>query len=212
MAIKVVIADDHKLILDSLARALAEAEDFEVVGQTESGAHVLPLVARTSPDMVLMDVRMPGMDGLTALDFIRKRHPAVKVVLISASHEQEDIQNALRRGADGYLVKSINPSDIPAALRQAYQGTAFYALGPPESAEEHLSRNAGLTEREIDVLKAVARGLSNRQISEELWVTPETVKFHLSNIYRKLGVSNRAGAVRYAHQQGLSGWAHGHGH
>ena len=204
MAIKVVIADDHRLMLDALKRVLDEAPDFEVLADTDSGAHVLPLVARHTPDLVLMDVRMPGMDGLSALDQIRKRHPDVKVVLISASTDQEEIQAALRRGADGYLVKSINPADIPSALRQAYEGTAFYALGAAESSEEHVARRTGLTERELTILKAVSRGLSNKAISEELWVTEQTVKFHLSNVYRKLGVSNRAGAVRYAHEQGLT--------
>jgi DNA-binding NarL/FixJ family response regulator len=206
MAIKVVIADDHRLILNALSRALEGAEDFDVVGQTESGAHVLPLVSRTSPDLVLMDIHMPGMSGLQALDLIRERHPKTKVVLISASTDQEDIQRALRRGADGYLVKTINPDDIPSALRQAYEGTAFYSLGQGETSEEHLARTAGLTDREVTILKAVARGLSNKQISQELFVTEQTVKFHLSNVYRKIGVANRSAAVRYAHQHGL---AHG---
>ena len=190
-------------MLDALRRVLDEAEDFEVVGETDSGAHVLPLVSRHSPDMVLMDVRMPGMDGLSALDQIRKRHPGIKVVLISASTDQEEIQAALRRGADGYLVKSINPADIPSALRQAYDGTSFYALGASETSEEHVARRAGLTEREVTILKAVARGLSNKQISEELWVTEQTVKFHLSNIYRKLDVANRTEASRWAQLNGL---------
>jgi DNA-binding NarL/FixJ family response regulator len=205
MGIKVVIADDHRLILQSLRGALERSEDFEVVGETDSGAHVLPLVSRTNPDLVLMDVHMPGMDGLSCLDMIRKRYPTTKVVLISASSDPEQIQAVLRRGADGYIVKSINPDDIPAALRQAYEGTAYYALGVSESAEEHVSRTVGLTEREVTILKALARGLSNKQISQEHWVTEQTVKFHLSNIYRKLGVANRAEAMRYAHQQGIAG-------
>src|SRR3954470_11645443 len=204
MAIRVVIADDHRLMLDALRRALAEAGGFGVVAETDAGAHVPPLVSRHAPDLVLMDIRMPGMDGLSALDVIRARHPEVKVVLISASNDQEEIQAALRRGASGYIVKSINPADIPGALRQAYEGTAFYALGAGESAEEHVSRRTGLTDREVTILRALARGLSNKQISQELWVTEQTVKFHLSNIYRKLGVSNRAGAVAYAHGQGLT--------
>src|SRR3954468_1286938 len=199
-----VIADDHKLMLDALRRALDEADGFEVVAETDSGAHVPPLVARHSPDLVLMDIHMPGMDGLSALDVIRARHPDVKVVLISASTDQEEIQAALRRGANGYILKSINPADIPGALRQAYDGTAFFALGAGETTEEHVSRRTGLTDREVTILKAVARGLSNKQISQELFVTEQTVKFHLSNIYRKLGVSNRAGAVAYAHEQGLT--------
>src|SRR3954454_20510662 len=208
MAIRVVIADDHQLMLDALRRALDEAEDFEVVDQTDSGAHVPPLVERHSPDLVLLDIHMPRMDGLSALDVIRARHPDVKLVLISASTDQEQIQAALREGANGYILKSINPSDIPGALRQAYDGTAFFALGAGETTEEHVSRRTGLTDREVTILKAVARGLSNKQISQELFVTEQTVKFHLSNIYRKLGVANRAGAVAYAHEQGLTATGH----
>lgn len=205
MAVKVVIADDHPLILQSLRQALDAAEDFDVVGQTDSGAHVLPLVGRTSPELVLMDVQMPGMDGLTCLDLLRQRHPEVKVVLISASGDQGQIQGALRRGASGYILKSIDPVELPAALRAAINGTVFYAVGGGESAEEHVSRTVGLTEREVTILKALARGLSNKQLSQELWVTEQTVKFHLSNIYRKLGVANRAEAVGYAHRNGIAG-------
>lgn len=211
MTLRVVLADDHRLILESLKRALEGDGDFEIVGETNSGAHVLPLVHRERPDMVLMDVRMPGMDGLTALDLIVKRHPEVKVVLLSASTDGEQIEAALRRGAAGYLVKTVNPSDVPALLRQAFDASAFFAVGASESAEEYVSRRSGLTDREVTILKALTRGLSNRQISAELFVTEQTVKFHLSNVYRKLDVVNRAGAVRYATQNGLNA-AGGGGH
>ena len=204
MGIKVVIADDHPLILQSLRSALDASEDFDVVGQTDSGTHVLPLVGRTAPQLVLMDVQMPGMDGLTCLDLLRQRHPEIKVVLISASGDQAQIQGALRRGAAGYILKSIDPVELPTALKHALNGTAYYPVGGTETADEHVSRTAGLTDREITILKALARGLSNKQLSQELWVTEQTVKFHLSNVYRKLNVSNRAEAVGYAHRHGIA--------
>lgn len=204
MAIRIIVADDHRLMLDALVNVLEAADDFEVLDTTNSGAHVLPLVARHSPDMVLMDVHMPGMDGLSALDLIRDRHPNVKVVLISAADDRAQIEAALRRGAVGYLVKTINPADVPSAVRQAYEGTAFSVVGGGEGIDDQVARKTGLTERELTMLKAVARGLSNKQISHELVVTEQTVKFHLSNVYRKLGVNNRAGAVGYAHEQGLT--------
>jgi len=204
MRVRVLLADDHRLILQALRSALERTEDFEVVGETESGAGVLPLVGRLQPNLVLMDVQMPGMDGLTALDQIRERYPQVKVVLISASDDHERIQSALRRGAVGYLLKSINPDELPAALRTALSGTAFFALGGGETADDHLVRTVGLTERELEILRALAKGLSNKRISQEHFVTEQTVKFHLSNIYRKLGVSNRAEAVGYAHRHGLA--------
>jgi DNA-binding NarL/FixJ family response regulator len=204
MTMRVVLADDHQLVLDSLKRALEGDADFEVVGETHSGAHVVPLVGRVRPDIVLMDVRMPGMDGLTALDLIVKQYPSTRVVLISASTDPDQIQSALRRGATGYLVKTVNPSDVPALLRQAYDATAFFSSGgSSETVESYVSRQSGLTEREMTILKALTRGLSNKQISAELFVTEQTVKFHLSNIYRKLDVVNRAGAVRYATSHGL---------
>ncbi len=205
MAIRTVIADDHQLVLRSLRAALEADDGFEVVGETDSGAHVPPLVSRLRPDLVLMDLHMPGMDGLTCLDILRRRHPEVKVVMVSASDDEANIQSALRRGAIGYILKSINPDELAIALRHAISGTAFYAVGGAETTEQHVSRTVGLTDRELTILKALTRGLSNKQISQENWVTEQTVKFHLSNIYRKLDVSNRAEAVRYARQNGIGG-------
>ncbi|WP_372791265.1 response regulator [Paraconexibacter sp.] len=200
---RVLIADDHPLILQSLKAAVDSAEDFEVIAETDSGPHVLPLVNRTRPDLVLMDVQMPGMDGLQCLDLIRERHPDTKVVLISAGGDPAQVQVALRRGAAGYLRKSIAPAEIPSALRHAVTGDAYFPIGGTESAEEHIARTAGLTTRELEILKSLAVGMSNKQISAEHFVTEQTVKFHLSNIYRKLSVSNRAEAVRFALEQGL---------
>lgn len=201
--LKVVVADDHRLILDGIKRALEEDGGFEIVGEANTGERVLPLVARTSPDLVVLDLRMPGMDGLMCLDQIRKRHPNVKVVVLSVSTDQKLIENVLKRGASAYIVKSVNPIDLPAALRQAVEGTVYNAIGLPESNAAGIAKAAGLTERETVILSALARGLSNEQIAKELWVAEQTVKFHLTNVYRKLGVANRTEAARYAYQQGL---------
>jgi DNA-binding NarL/FixJ family response regulator len=199
---RVLIADDHKLIVEGVKRALEDADDFEVVGECNSGSQVLPLVGRTNPDIVLLDLRMPGADGLTCLAQIRKRYPEVKVVVLSVSTDESVIENVLRRGASAYIVKSINPIDLPSALRQAVEGTMFSAIGLPEPGES-AAKAAGLTEREAAILSALARGLSNEAIGKELWVAEQTVKFHLTNIYRKLGVSNRTEAARLAYQNGL---------
>ena len=200
---KVLIADDHRLMLQGIRRALDGAEGIEVVGEAYTGAQVLPLIGRTNPDVVLLDIRMPQLDGLACLDRIRQRYPNVQVVVLSVFSDAEHIQMALKRGASGYIVKSINPLDLPAAVRQAVEGTVYHALGLPEIDEQSEARAAGLTAREIAILKAVARGLSNQAIGRELWVTEQTVKFHLTNIYRKLGVNNRTEAARYAYQHGL---------
>jgi DNA-binding NarL/FixJ family response regulator len=201
---RVLIADDHPLILAGIKHALEEADGFDVVAETNNGSKVLPLVSQTKPDLALLDMRMPGMDGLTCLDRIRARHPEVKVVILSVSTDPDVIQDVLNRGASAYIVKSVNPVDVPSALRQALEGSVFNAIGLPEKqVADDAAKTAGLTERETSILKALARGLSNDAIGKELWVAEQTVKFHLTNIYRKLGVSNRTEATRYAYEHGL---------
>jgi DNA-binding NarL/FixJ family response regulator len=201
--LRVVIADDHRLILDGTKRALEEDGGFEVVGEASTGERVLPLVGQTNPDLVVLDLRMPGMDGLLCLDQIKKRHPTVKVVVLSVSTDEKLIENVLKRGASAYIVKSVNPVDLPGALRQAVEGNVFSTVGLPDVTAAGTAKAAGLTEREAVILGALARGLSNDQIAKELWVAEQTVNYHLTNDYRKLGVSNRTEAARYAYQQGL---------
>jgi DNA-binding NarL/FixJ family response regulator len=200
---KVLIADDHRLMVEGIRHALEPAEDIEVVGEASVGSQVLPLVRRLSPDVVLLDMRMPQMDGLLCLDGIRKHCPKVKVIVLSVFSDPEHIQAAFRHGASGYIVKSVNPVDLPSAIRQAVEGTVFHAIGVPESNDAAVGKASGLTERELGILKAVARGLSNSAIGKELWVTEQTVKFHLTNIYRKLDLANRTEAARYAYEHGL---------
>ena len=201
---RVLIADDHPLILAGIKRALEEDDQFEVVAEARVGSQVLPLVSQTNPDLALLDLRMPEMDGLTCLDRIRKEHPKVKVVILSVSTDPEVVQTVLNHGAAAYVVKSVNPIDLSSALRQALEGTVFSAVGLPEkTAQEDAVKAAGLTDRETTILKALARGLSNEAIGKELWVAQQTVKFHLTNIYRKLDVKNRTEAARYAYEHGL---------
>ena len=202
---RLVLADDHSLTLQGIACVLGEVPDIEIVAETGHGPDVPRLVEQTKPDMVLLDVRMPGLDGLSILDILRKHNPEVKVVLLSAYAEPEQVEEGLRRGAAAYIVKSVNPLDLPSALRQAYEGTVYSALGAAgsSSAETSITDASGLTSREVTILRAVAGGLSNKAISSEMWITEQTVKFHLTNIYRKLGVANRTAAARYAHRHGL---------
>ena len=203
MAIKVLLADDHRLILAGIRRALEEVEDLEVVGEAESGSQVLPLIHQTNPDLVLLDLRLPDMSGLACLDQIRQRYPEVKVVILSAFNDAEHIQAAFQRGATAYIVKSVNPVDLPSALRQALDQTVYQGVRVIGDVNGQAGDGLGLTDREMSMLKALARGLSNQAISKEFWVTEQTVKFHLSNIYRKLGVANRTEAARFAYERGL---------
>jgi DNA-binding NarL/FixJ family response regulator len=202
--ISVLIADDHRLVAHGVRHALEGSGDIEVVGEAHSGSQVLPMINQTEPDVVLLDLRMPEMSGMACLDLIRQRFPRVKVVVLSGYADPETIESAFAHGASAYIVKSVNPVDLPSALRQTldesvYQGLQVFAGTPERTACDKLA----ITERELEMLKALARGLSNQAISKEFWVTEKTVKFHLSNIYRKLGVKNRTEAARLAYEHGL---------
>jgi DNA-binding NarL/FixJ family response regulator len=201
MALKVLIADDHRLTLDGVRRTLEAVDDIDVVGTAGSGSQVLPLVRGTQPDLVLLDIRMPGIDGITCLELLRKNHPDVKVVMLSAFSDRDQIETALARGASAYVAKTVNPLDLPSVLRQVVDGTVYHAIGLVEP--RHGAEDLDLTRREMSVLQALTRGLSNKAIGQEFWVTEQTVKFHLGNIYRKLGVPSRTAAVHYAHEHGL---------
>lgn len=200
---RVLLADDHPLIIKGIREALAADPDMEIVGEASTAAQVLPLVRHSSPDVVLLDLRFPDGDGLAVLDSIVANHPSVKVAVLSVVNEPERIQAALGRGACAYIVKSIDASDLASALRQALSGT-FYCVGDLAAGDAGQSApGVGLSGREVEVLQGVARGLSNRAIARELWLSDQTVKFHLRNIYRKLGVSNRTEAAKYAFDHGL---------
>jgi DNA-binding NarL/FixJ family response regulator len=155
-------------------------------------------------------MRMPKGDGLTTLSQLKKDYPDLKVIILSMFEEPDHINEALEKGASGYVVKSINPLDLPSTIRQVVEGTVYHpgvagglGAGTSGAPAKPASPPAGLTERELTILRLVAEGLSNLDIASKLYVTEQTVKFHLSNIYRKLGVGNRTEATRYAYRNGL---------
>jgi DNA-binding NarL/FixJ family response regulator len=204
--LKVCIADDHLLILNAVRAALMKAGDIEVVGAAHSGREVLKLIEQHVPDLVLLDHRMPDVDGMSCLRTIKQRWPQVQVVMLSASEDPKQIAEALDAGASAYIGKRINPEDLASALRQVVAGVVYQRSA--DANEEVASAGAPapgdeLTKRERTMLEAVARGLSTKAISRELWISEKTVKFHLTNIYRKLGVHNRTGAMRYAFEHGI---------
>ena len=205
--LRVAIADDHRLMLDGIKRALETAPDIKVVGEAMSGEEMLNLVPRVRPDVVILDLRMPKGDGLTTLAALRKDYPDLKIIILSMFEDSEHIDQALHQGASGYVVKSINPLDLPSTVRQVVEGTVYHPRGrvgesgaAPAASAGH---PGGLTDRELSILRLVAEGLSNLDIASKLYVTEQTVKFHLSNIYRKLGVGNRTEATRYAYRNGM---------
>jgi DNA-binding NarL/FixJ family response regulator len=202
--VRILITDDHPLVLIGMREALDADGGFEIVGEAYDCARVVPLVAQTSAQAVLLDFDMPGMSAFECLDRVRERYrDRVKVIVIGSHSDPAVIESVFRHGGAGYIVKTVDVRDLGPSIRQALDGTAYHAFGLPAINDDTVARDAGLSERETEILRAVARGLSNKAISRELWVTEQTVKFHLTNIYRKLEVSNRTEAARWALAHGM---------
>ncbi len=204
MSIRVCLADDHLLVLSGIKSSLSESEEIDVVGATQRGDELLQLVDQHRPDLVLLDVQISGIDGIECVRRIKADHPETKVVVLSASEDVTVISESLSAGASAYIGKRINPRDLPSALLQIVDQVVYQtcpALAPAAAAPE--APACDLTERELTMLEAISRGLSTKAISRELWIAEKTVKFHLTNIYRKLGVSNRTSAMRYAIEHDL---------
>ena len=189
----VLVADDHRLMLAGIRRALESSEDTHVVGTATTGMQVVPAIAATDPNVVLLDIRMPGLDGISCLKRIRERYPLLPVVMLSTYGDADHVEAARAAGASAYVSKRIDPLGLPALLRTIVAGAPFAVHGLEPSAAE--TNGHRLTERELSILRAVAGGLSNREVGKDLWVSEQTVKFHLRNLYRKLGISSRAEAT-----------------
>jgi DNA-binding NarL/FixJ family response regulator len=202
MRIKLLVADDHKLMISAVRAALADASDIEIVGEATSGSEVLPLVGRMTPDVVLLDLRMPGMDGLRCLELLRERHPSVKSIVVSGNDDPSAVEASLARGAVAFIHKTIDPGDLAAVIRQAIAGNVFFAVSNRPTVEAARS-DLELTPRETEILRALVDGQSNKQIAGQFWLSEQTIKYHLTNIYRKLQVSSRTEAVRQAYEYGL---------
>ena len=201
--LKILLADDHALMFEAIALALEDQDDMQIVGCAESGSQVLPLVERSNPDLVVLDLRMPGVDGLTLIKLLRERFPDVRTAVLSGIDSDESIEAALRAGANAFISKTIDPAQLPAALRRAVDEPVQEAIGRAEKRLDTAIEEKGLTEREVAVLRALAQGQSNKEIARTLWLAEQTVKFHLTNIYRKLDVRSRTEAVHWAYRHGL---------
>jgi len=196
--LRVLIVDDHPLILAGIRRGLERSEFVEVVGEASSATQMLGLIERRNPEIVLIDLYMPDVQGTEHIEAIRTRWPDVKVVVLSGSEDRPSVDAALKAGANAFLVKSVIPSDLAALLRQVAAGAFLAPARQASDAEPAEPVTVALTDRERAILQAAARGLTTGAISRELFISEHTVKFHLTNIYRKLGVTNRAAAVRWA--------------
>ncbi len=211
--IRLLIADDHLIVRDGLRLILETVEDFELVGEAGDGAEAVQLAEALHPDVVLMDLRMPVMGGLEAIEILRRRCPAVAVVILTTYNEDELLVRGLRAGARGYLLKDTGRQALFDTIRAAARGetllrpevverllSAAQATAKPEAPRQD---DAGLTEREMEVLRAVAQGERSKEIAYKLGITERTVKAHLASIYNKLGVDSRAAAIASAAQRGL---------
>jgi DNA-binding NarL/FixJ family response regulator len=204
MSIRVCLADDHLLVLSGIKSTLSESEDIDVVAATQRGDELLELVEEHLPDLVLLDVRISGMDGIECVRRIKADHPETKVVVLSEKEDMAIISASLNAGASAYIGKRINPRDLPSALLQIVDQVVYQTCPVTmPAAPEPQAPGCDLTERELTMLEAICRGLSTKAISRELWIAEKTVKFHLTNIYRKLGVTNRTSAMRYAIEHDL---------
>ncbi len=209
-SIRVLIADDHLIIRQGLRLILETEEGFELAGDATDGAEALRLCAEVKPDVVLMDLRMPGMDGLTAIEHLHSEQPDVAVVILTTFNEDELMLRGLRAGAKGYLLKDTDRQTLFGAIRAAARGETLFQpevlarlLSKVETKNSGSSDAFGLSEREREVLSAVARGERSKEIALHLNITERTVKAHLANIYAKLGVDSRAAAIAVASQHGL---------
>lgn len=207
--IRVLIVDDHAVVRSGLSKFLLVSRDLVLVGEAADGAEAIQLVALHRPDVVLMDLMMPGTDGITATRAIRHKYPQTQVIALTSFSEEALVQGALQAGALGYLQKNATAADLAAAIRAAHSGRMTLSSEAARVLSQSvmqppLAANA-LTEREREVLQCMAAGLNNQQIAERLVVSLGTVKFHVSNIYQKLGVDSRVMAVKVATERRLVG-------
>lgn len=206
MPIRILITDDHSVVRQGLRMFLGLDPDFEIIGEAADGAEAVQLVGDLQPDVVLMDLLMPGMDGITATGIIRKQYPDVEVIALTSVLEDASVVGAVRAGAIGYLLKNTEADDLRVAIKAAAGGQV--QLSPQAAARLMREVRApespqALTDRETDVLRLLAQGLANKEIAVSLSIGEKTVKTHVSNVLAKLGVPSRTQAALYAVQIGL---------
>ncbi len=214
--IRVLIADDHGVLRQALRLLLESHEDLDVLGDCANGREAIALTEKLQPDVVLMDVVMPGLNGLDATRQIRKRCPTARVLMLSGYEEDEQIVEALRAGASGYLIKESDIGELLLAIQSVARGNTYFSssLSERESGGDFLLRarngdtKAGLdrlTDREREVLQLIAEGHSNQSIAEQLVISVKTVEAHKAHIMSKLGARNRTDLIRYAIRRGIIG-------
>ena len=208
--IRILVADDHLIIRQGLRLILETQEGFEMVGEAADGAEAVHLCAELHPQVVLMDLRMPGIDGLTAIERLRSEQPGVAVVILTTFNEDDLMMRGLRLGAKGYLLKDTDRETLFNTIRAASRGETLLkpeimarVLAHGQETGSAVSEPAGLTERELEVLRGVAQGERSKEIAFRLGITERTGKAHLASIYNRLGGDSRAAAIAVAAQKGI---------
>ncbi|MBB6731106.1 response regulator [Cohnella zeiphila] len=218
---RVLLVDDHKHARQGMREIVSEDDDFLVVGEAASGEEALALMDRATPELVLMDISMPGMGGLEAAKAIKSRYPEVKIVMVTVSDDPAHLFEALKKGAQGYLLKNLNPAawreylraiasdeaplnpELALSILREFAGRSMAADARERGGARDGLLREGLTPRETEILQEVARGRTNRDIASELGLSEHTVKNHLKNILQKLHLDNRVQLTRYAFESGL---------
>jgi len=210
--LKIIIVDDHVLFREGLAAIIRSESDFEILGQAGSVREAIELAGKLKPDMVLMDFGLPDGTGADATREILKQNPQCKIVFLTMSEHDEDLFDAIRSGAKGYLLKNMQPSKLVSSLRSVQKGESALSRSMTLRLMEELTRtkappmptnDAALTKRELEVLRELASGLSNQEIAKRLVISENTVKYHVHSILEKLNLTDRRDAALYARERGL---------
>ncbi len=202
-AIRVLVADDHTMVRQGLVALLEQESDVTIVGQAGNGYEAITLFRQHQPDLALMDLRMPQMDGATAISTICKEFTSARIVVLTTYDGDEDIYRGLRAGAKGYLLKDAEPDELLAAIRAVVEGKQYIPPRVGAKLAERMS-NPQLSDRELEVMRCIVAGQSNQEIGELLHISESTVKFHVNNILGKLGVHDRTQAALIALKRGIA--------
>ena len=214
--IRVVIADDHMLLREMLCQILRQEKSIEVVGEAGNGLQAIDVISDLKPDIVLLDIIMPEMDGIKVLPAIREKSPKTKALMLTFAKDEAMILKALKAGAKGYVSKDVGISDLIKAIQAVHQGELWVerrlmarffegeAIADPKGEDRSGKTKEGLTPREQEVLRLLTKGSTNKELAKVLFISEKTVKSHLNSIFRKLKVSRRLQAILYAIKQGMS--------
>lgn len=205
--IRVLIVDDQPLICDGISKLLEGEKEIQVIGTAYSGEEAIEKANKLKPDIILMDIRMPGIDGIEATKIIKSNNPSIQIIAISVYEEDELVIQMFQAGAVGYILKDISLENLVKAIKNVYKGNTMINPGVSRKLVRMLTEDKNtdtvLTPREVEILRELARGKSNKEIGEKLYLSESTVKTHISHIFQKIGVRSRSEAILYAVKRGL---------